>query len=151
MTRLLNFLELKRGEERGVFYVSCNERYGVLYSSGGGNMNGMSFNKSWQRIMNLDLILALGEIRCIKCGDWWEWGAHKVRFSSSYCKSLYSQFQKIILYSILIGIVSFLYSNWSPGYLVSRKLTSFIDSKYSEIYQWNGEQMLFVRKQFQYN
>ena len=46
MTRLLNFLELKRGEERGVFYVSWNERDGVLYSSGGGNMNGMSFNKS---------------------------------------------------------------------------------------------------------
>ena len=31
-----------------------------LYSSGGGNMNGMPFNEGLQRIMNLDLILALG-------------------------------------------------------------------------------------------
>ena len=35
-------------------------------------MNGMSFNKGRQRIMNLDLILAFGEIGCIKCKDWWE-------------------------------------------------------------------------------
>ena len=39
MTRQLNFLELKRGEEMG-FFVSfgMKERRG-LYSSGGGNMN----------------------------------------------------------------------------------------------------------------
>ena len=29
MTRLLNFLELKRGEERGVFCVSWNEEMGL--------------------------------------------------------------------------------------------------------------------------
>ena len=56
-------LELKRGEERG--FLLClprmNER-GGLYSSGGENINGMSFNEGWQRIMNLDLILAFGEI-----------------------------------------------------------------------------------------
>ena len=57
-------LELKRGEE-----------IGGLYSSGGGNMNEMPFNEGWQRMMNLDLILALGEIWCIKWKDWWEWGA----------------------------------------------------------------------------
>ena len=57
-------LEFNRGEE-----------IGGLYSSGGGNMNGMPFNEGWQRIMNLDLILALGEIWCIKWKDWWEWGA----------------------------------------------------------------------------
>ena len=44
---------------------------GGLYSSGGENMNGRPFNEGWQRIMNLDLILAFGEIWCIKCGDWW--------------------------------------------------------------------------------
>ena len=43
MKRLLNFLELKRGEE-GVF-VSWNEGERSLYSSGEGNMNGMPFNK----------------------------------------------------------------------------------------------------------
>ena len=37
-----------------------NERGGI-YSSGEGNINGMPFNKGWQRIMNLDLILAFGE------------------------------------------------------------------------------------------
>ena len=37
-----------------------------LYSSGGENMNEMSFNESWQRIMNLDLFLALGKIWCLK-------------------------------------------------------------------------------------
>ena len=59
-------LELKRGEERGVFVcLGMNERGGI-YSSGGGNMNGMSFNEDWQRIMNPDLILAFGEIWCIK-------------------------------------------------------------------------------------
>ena len=47
MTRLLNFLELKRGEERGGFFVcfGMKEKEG-LYSSSGGNMNGMSFNES---------------------------------------------------------------------------------------------------------
>ena len=44
MTRLLNFLELKRGEERGVLCLGMKER-GGLYSSGGENMNGRSFNE----------------------------------------------------------------------------------------------------------
>ena len=44
MTRLLNFLELKRGED-GVFCVLWNEGEGGLYSSGGENMNEMPFNK----------------------------------------------------------------------------------------------------------
>ena len=46
------------------FFFLCfgmKER-GGLYSSGGENINGMSFNEGWQRIINLDLILALGEI-----------------------------------------------------------------------------------------
>ena len=45
MTRQLNFLELKRGEEMG-FFVSfgMKERRG-LYSSGGDNMNGRPFNE----------------------------------------------------------------------------------------------------------
>ena len=41
-------LELKRGEEMGVF-VSClgmNERWGI-YSSGRENMNGRPFNEGW--------------------------------------------------------------------------------------------------------
>ena len=54
-------LEFKRGEEMG-FLCPLEWRRGGLYSSGGENMNGMSFNEGWQRIMNLVLILALGEI-----------------------------------------------------------------------------------------
>ena len=45
MTRLLNFLELKRGEERGVFVCFGMKERGGLYSSGGENMNGRSFNE----------------------------------------------------------------------------------------------------------
>ena len=45
MTRLLNFLELKREEKRGAFLcLGMKERRG-LYSSGGENMNGKSFNE----------------------------------------------------------------------------------------------------------
>ena len=63
-------LELKRGEERGVFSCSgMNEREGI-YSSGGGNMNWRTFNEGWQRIMNLDIILAFREIWWINCEDW---------------------------------------------------------------------------------
>ena len=64
-------LELKRREEKrgGFFVCPWNEGEEGLYSSGGGNMNIMSFNESWQRIMNLDLILAFGKIWCIKCED----------------------------------------------------------------------------------
>ena len=82
-------LELKRREEGGFFFVSSGmKEMGVLYSSGEENMNGMPFNEGWQRIMNLDFILAFEEIWCIKCGDWWEWGASKVRFSRSRCNSI---------------------------------------------------------------
>ena len=80
-------LELKRGEERGFLCLRMNERGGI-YSSGGGNMNGKPFNEGWQRIMNLDLILAFGEIWCVKWKDWWEWGASKVRFSRNCCNSI---------------------------------------------------------------
>ena len=45
MTRLLYFLELKRGEEIGISCVFWNEREGGLYSSGGENMNGRPFNE----------------------------------------------------------------------------------------------------------
>ena len=61
MTRILNFLELKRGEDRGFLCVGMKESKG-LYSSGEENMNGRPFNEGLQRIMNLVLILALGEI-----------------------------------------------------------------------------------------
>ena len=44
MTRLLNFLELKRGKERGFLCLGIEEM-GGLYSSGGDNMNGRSFNE----------------------------------------------------------------------------------------------------------
>ena len=44
MTRLLNFLELKRGEEMGVFCVFQMKEQGGLYSSGGENMNERPFN-----------------------------------------------------------------------------------------------------------
>ena len=45
MTRLLNFLELKRGEERGFFMCFGMKERGGLYSSSGENMNGMPFNE----------------------------------------------------------------------------------------------------------
>ena len=45
MTRLLNFLELKRGEERGFFVCFGMKEMGGLYSSGGENMNGRPFNE----------------------------------------------------------------------------------------------------------
>ena len=44
MTRLLNLLELKRGEDGGFLCLGMKER-GVLYSSGGENMNEMPFNE----------------------------------------------------------------------------------------------------------
>ena len=45
-------LELKRREERGGFVLEWMR--GGIYSSGGGNMNGRSFNEGWQRVMNVD-------------------------------------------------------------------------------------------------
>ena len=65
-------LKLKRGEKMGFFVYFGMKENGCLYSSGGGNMNERPFNKGRQRIMNLNLILTLGEIRCIKWKDWWE-------------------------------------------------------------------------------
>ena len=44
MTRLLNFLELKRVEDGGFLCLEMKER-GGLYSSGGENMNGRPFNE----------------------------------------------------------------------------------------------------------
>ena len=79
-------LELK-GEERGFFRLEMKER-GGLYSSSRENMNGRPFNEGWQRIMNLVLILVLGEILCIKWKDWWEWEASQVRFFCNCCNSL---------------------------------------------------------------
>ena len=55
-------LELKRRKESGFLCTFEWRRRGGLYSSGGENMNERSFNEGWQRIMNLDLILAFGEI-----------------------------------------------------------------------------------------
>ena len=68
-------LEVKRGKVRWFFVCFGMKEGESLYGSGGGNMNGRSFNEGWQRIINLDLILALGKIWCIKWKDWWEWGA----------------------------------------------------------------------------
>ena len=46
MTRLLNFLELKRKEKRRFFLVCSGMKERMsLYSSGGGNMNGRPFNE----------------------------------------------------------------------------------------------------------
>ena len=44
-TRLLNFLELRRGEEKGVFVCLGMKEMKGLYSNDGGNMNGMPFNE----------------------------------------------------------------------------------------------------------
>ena len=77
--------ELKRDEEMG-FLCGMEEMSG-LYSNGWENMNEMPFDEGWQRIVNLNLILAFQEIWCIKCRDWWKWGARKIRFSRNYCNS----------------------------------------------------------------
>ena len=45
MTRLLSFLELKRGEEMEFFVCPEMKEIEGLYSSGGGNMNGRLFNE----------------------------------------------------------------------------------------------------------
>ena len=45
MTRLLKFLELKRGEEMRFFVFFGMKERGVLYSSGGENMNEKPFNE----------------------------------------------------------------------------------------------------------
>ena len=64
----LNTLSLKkikiRQERRreGVFVCLGIKEMKGLYGSDGGNMNGMPFNEGWQRIINLDLILALEKI-----------------------------------------------------------------------------------------
>ena len=122
MTRLLYFTKTQERRKDGSFLSWNGGERESLYSSSGENMNIRLFNESWQRIMNLDLILAFGEIWCIKWKDWWEWGASKFRFSRSCYNSIESQLRKIISDSILIGIALFLYSNWSPGCLVSRKI-----------------------------
>ena len=44
ITRLLNFLEFKRGEEMGVLCLEMKENES-LYSSGGGNINERPFNE----------------------------------------------------------------------------------------------------------
>ena len=45
MTRLLYFLELKKGEEMRFFMFFGMKERGVLYSSGGENMNKRPFNE----------------------------------------------------------------------------------------------------------
>ena len=127
MTRLLNFtrtqerrigsfcvLEWKRGGGWEVYIVAVEKIWMECHL--------MKVDKGSKRIMNLNLILDFGKILCIKCRDWWEWGASKIRFSCNYCNSLQSQIQKIISYLILIGIILFLCSNWGFGCLVSGKI-----------------------------
>ena len=114
MTRLLYFTRTQERRREGIFIVVEEKIWMECHL--------MRVDKGAKRIMDLDLILDFGEIWCIKCRDWWEWGASKIRFFYSYCNSLQSQIQKIISYSILIGIVLFLCSNWSLGRLVSRKI-----------------------------
>ena len=70
MTRLLNFTRTQKRRRERVFVCFGMKERGGLYSNGGENINRMPFNEGWQRIMNLNLILALGEIWCIKWKDW---------------------------------------------------------------------------------
>ena len=57
MTKLLNFTRTQEKKREGIFVCSGIKERGGLYSSGGGNMNGMPFNEGY-----LDLILALEKI-----------------------------------------------------------------------------------------
>ena len=55
------WVSLNTLSQRGVFVcVRMNER--GIYNSGRGNINERPFNESWKRIINLDLILAFGEV-----------------------------------------------------------------------------------------
>ena len=45
MTRLLNFTRTQEKRREGVFLCPGMKEVGGLYSSGGGNMNGMPFNE----------------------------------------------------------------------------------------------------------
>ena len=45
MTRLLNFTRTQERRREGVFVCSRMNERGGIYSSGGGNMNGMPFNE----------------------------------------------------------------------------------------------------------
>ena len=72
MTRLLYFTRTQERRREGGFLCFWHEGKEGLYSSGGENMNGRPFNEGRQRITNPVLILALGEIWCIKWKDWWE-------------------------------------------------------------------------------
>ena len=45
MTRLLNFTRTQERGREGVFLCDGMKERGGLYSSGGGNMNGRSFNE----------------------------------------------------------------------------------------------------------
>ena len=45
MTRLLNFTRTQERRRERVFCVSRMNEMGGIYSSGGGNMNGRSFNE----------------------------------------------------------------------------------------------------------
>ena len=46
MTRLFNFIRTQEKRIEGVFVCLGMKEMGSLYSSGGGNMNGKSFNES---------------------------------------------------------------------------------------------------------
>ena len=114
MTRLLYFTRTQERRREEIFIVVKEKIWMECHL--------MRVDKGAKRIMDLDLNLDFGEIWCIKCRDWWEWGASKIRFFRSYCNSLQSQIQKIISYSILIRIVLFLCSKWSPGCLIFGKI-----------------------------
>ena len=65
--------------------------------------------------------------------------AYRANFEKSYLTQLWSELSHSCTQIEALDV-------WFLG-----KLTSLIDSKYSERYQWNGEQMSFVRKWFQHN
>ena len=59
-----------------------------LYSNGRGNMNGMSFNEDWQKIMNPDLILALEKSGALNGEIGGSEEQAKIWLSHNYCSSL---------------------------------------------------------------
>ena len=82
-------LELKRREEME-FFVCLEMKEGEgLYSSGRGNMNERPFNEGWQKIMNVDLILALrGKFGALSGKIDGNEEQVKIWFSCSCCNSL---------------------------------------------------------------
>ena len=89
MTRLLYFTRTQERRRDEIFIVVKEKIWMECHL--------MRVDKGAKRIMDLDLILDFGEIWCIKCRDWWEWGASKIWFSIATITACKVKFKKSYL------------------------------------------------------